>query len=391
MPDRFQERIDAELASRSAAALYRRRRVVEARAGVRLTVDGRELLSFCSNDYLGLADDPRLAEAMAESARRDGAGSGAAHLISGHQRVHHELEERLAAFTGRPRALLFSTGYMANLGIASALVGRGDRVLADRLNHASLLDAGLLSGARFARYAHADPEALRGRLARGEGPALVLTDGVFSMDGDLAPLPALADVTRAAGGWLSVDDAHGFGVLGNGGRGSLEHFGLDLDRVPVLMGTLGKALGCFGAFVAGSEALIEYLIQRARSYVYTTALPAPVAAAASRALEIVVAEPERRVRVLDLARRFRAGAAQLGYALMPSETPIQPVLIGEAAEAVALSKALEAAGLWVPAIRPPTVPTGSARLRVTLSAAHDAADLDRLLNVLAEHRPRDKA
>lgn len=382
----FSQRIAAALADRELRSLYRRRRVVDGPGGVRLQVEGRAVTGFCSNDYLGLAADPRPAEAMARAAREVGAGSGAAHLVSGHHRLHHQLEERLAAFTGRERALLFSTGYMANLGFVSALVGRGDRVLEDRLNHASLLDAGLLSGARFARYAHADPQALAARLSRGEGLPLVVTDGVFSMDGDLAPLPELARVTRAAGGWLAVDDAHGLGVLGDNGAGSLAHFGLDNAAVPILMGTLGKALGGFGAFVAGDKDLIEYLIQRARSYVYTTALPAPVAAAALAALEVVVSEPERRARVLELAGRFRRGAAELGYSVMPSETAIQPLLIGDAGRAVALSEALLEAGLWVPAIREPTVPAGSARLRVTFSAAHDAADLDRLLNVLAEQR-----
>ncbi len=297
-------------------------------------------------------------------------------------RAHHALEEALAAFTGRPRALLFSTGYMANLGVISALAGRGDDVYEDRLNHASLLDGALLSRAALRRYPHADTAAL-GRLI-GEGNArLIVTDGVFSMDGDLAPLPALVAVARAAGAWLMVDDAHGLGVLGQDGRGSLDHFGLDIQDVPILMGTLGKAFGTFGAFVAGSEDLIETLIQSARSYIYTTATPPALAEATLKSLAILERETWRREQLMTLIASFRAGAAQLGLALADSRTPIQPLLAGSAARAVAWSKALEQAGILVRAIRPPTVPEGTARLRVTLSAAHSHADVDRLLDALA--------
>jgi len=369
-----------------AADRRRRRRVVErrSRGTTRVVVEGRELLAFCSNDYLGLVDHPQVVATFEAAARRWGVGAGASHLVSGHTAEHHALEEALAEFTGRERALVFSTGYMANLAVVATLVGRGGHVLEDRLNHASLLDAGLASGARFARYGHADPAALRRRLARAAGaPTLVVTDGVFSMDGDVAPLQALAQAARDAGAWLHVDDAHGFGVLGTRGRGSLEHCGVDDAAVPVLMATLGKALGTMGAFVAGSAALVESLVQRARTYIYTTALPPAVAAASRAALEVAGRESWRRERVLGHVARFRAEAARLGLALPDSPTPIQPLVLGSDAAALEASALLEAHGIWVPAIRPPTVPAGSSRLRVTFSAAHEEADVDRLLEVLA--------
>jgi len=375
------------LAGLETEGLLRRRRTVEhvGSGGVRCVADGRELLSFCSNDYLGLAQDARVAEALADAAREHGAGAGASHLVSGHHREHHALEEELAAFTGRERALLFSTGYMANLGVIAALAGRGDAVFEDRLNHASLLDAGLLSGARFSRFPHADADVLEARLAGcGRARRLVLTDGVFSMDGDVAPLGPLAAACRRQSAWLVVDDAHGLGVLGPGGRGSLELHGLGPDDVPVLVGTLGKAFGTFGAFVAGSADLVEFLIQRARTYVYTTALPPAVAAATRCALALSIAEPWRREHVLGLVARFRGRAAQAGLTLADSTTPIQPVLLGDARAAVAASERLLAQGLLVPAIRPPTVPAGSARLRVTLSAGHTGQQVDRLVDALVE-------
>ncbi|ROR34503.1 8-amino-7-oxononanoate synthase [Inmirania thermothiophila] len=372
------------LLEREAAGLRRLRRLVDGPQGPEVVVEGRRLLAFCSNDYLGLAADPRLAEAAARALRRHGTGSGASHLVSGHMRPHHELEEALADFTGRARALVFSTGYMANLGVVGALAGRGDTVVEDRLNHASLLDAARLAGARLRRYPHADAAAAARLLARAQGRRLLVTDGVFSMDGDVAPLAALAETARAHGAWLVVDDAHGLGVVGPGGRGSLEAAGLDAAAAPVLVGTLGKAFGTFGAFVAGSEALVETLIQQARSYIYTTALPPAVAEAAREAVRIAAAEPWRRERLRGLVARFRAGAAALGLPLAPSGTPIQPLIVGEAEAAVRLSRALEARGIWVPAIRPPTVPPGRARLRITLSAAHDEAHVARLLEALAE-------
>ena len=375
--------LSAALAERRAQALYRARRVADDAAGPRRVVDGREVLGFCSNDYLGLAAHPAVTAALQRGAERYGVGAGAAHLVDGHSRAHHALEEALAAFTGRPRALLFSTGYMANLGVITALLGRNDALCEDRLDHASLIDAGLLSGARLRRYRHADPASLATHLARHpEGRRLVASDGVFSMDGDLAPLPALAAQARRYDAWLMVDDAHGIGVLGAGGRGSVDHFGLGMDEVPILMGTLGKALGCCGAFVAGSEVLIETLIQQARSYIYTTALPPAVAEATRAALRLAEAEDWRREKLQALIARLRGGAAQLGLTLMPSETPIQPLLVGEPGRAVALSEALLAHGILVTAIRPPTVPAGGARLRITLSAAHAEADVDRLLAAL---------
>jgi len=369
-----------------AAGLTRRRRIVEASAGsLRERVDDREVANFCSNDYLGLAREPRLAAAFAAAARQLGTGSGASHLVSGHHPAHHALEEVLADYTGRERALLFSTGYMANLGLACALVGRGDAVLEDRLNHASLLDAGLLSGARFSRFPHADVAALSRRLDRATGGRkLVLTDGVFSMDGDVAPLPAMAATCSRHGAVLAVDDAHGLGVLGPTGGGTLEHFGLGSAEVPLLVGTLGKAFGCFGAFVAGDRDWVELLLQRARTYIYTTALPPAVAVATRAAVEMARAEPWRRERLHALVQRFRTRAAAAGLPLEDSETPIQPLWLGDPAAAVAASERLLERGFLVAAIRPPTVPQGSSRLRVTLSAIHEEADVDRLVEALAE-------
>ena len=378
--------LEAGLARLAAAGRQRRRRVVESRStATRVRVDGAELLAFCSNDYHGLAGHPRVVEAFTAAVREWGVGSGASHLVSGHCREHHALEEELAAFTGRERALLFSTGYMANLAVVTALLGRGDRVFMDRLDHASLLDAGLASGARFARYPHADTDALAARLARvgRGGRTMVATDGVFSMDGDVAPLSALAAACEARGAWLFVDDAHGLGVLGRTGRGSLEAAGLDSGGAPILMGTLGKALGTFGAFVAGSAALVETLLQTGRTYMYTTALPPAVAAATRESLRVLDDEPWRRARVLEHVAHFRREASGLGLRLMDSSTPIQPVVLGSEAASVAASDALRARGVWVPAIRPPTVPSGSARLRITFSAAHGTSDVDRLLEALA--------
>jgi 8-amino-7-oxononanoate synthase len=346
-------------------------------------VDGRKLVDFSSNDYLGLAAHPALAAAMAECAERCGAGSGASHLISGHGREHAALEEELAAFIGRPRALLFSTGYMANLGVVTALASRGESVLLDRLSHASLIDAGLLSGARFRRYPHCDADAARRLLGEGTPKTTVLaTDGVFSMDGDIAPLAALSQAARAHDAWLVVDDAHGIGVLGANGRGAVELAGLGCDDVPVLVGTLGKAFGTFGAFAAGAEDLIELLIQRARSYIYTTALPQPVAAATRAALRIVREETWRRERALALTARFRALSREAGVPLADSVTPIQPIPLGDAQAALAAQHALRAAGFWVVAIRSPTVPAGAERLRVTLTAGHEEHQVDALVEVL---------
>jgi len=373
----------ADLAEREANHLYRRRRISDGPQSPEMLVDGRPLLSFCSNDYLGLANHPEVIAAFKRGADRYGVGSGAAHLVNGHSSAHHALEEALADFTGRPRALLFSTGYMANLGVVSALASSGDAVFEDRLNHASLLDAALLSRARLARFAHADASALQARMSESSARRkLVLTDGVFSMDGDVAPLTELSIVTRNSNGWLMVDDAHGLGVLGREGRGTVEHFHLSQNDVPILMGTLGKAFGTFGAFVAGSEILIETLIQQARSYIFTTATPPAVAEATLASLKLVRSEEWRRDHLRVLIKRFRTGAEQLGLSLMESPTPIQPLLVGESSKAVAMSRALEARGILISAIRPPTVPEGSARLRITFSALHTEQQIDRLLDTL---------
>lgn len=372
----------AALERRRAQHLYRRRRIVESAQGPELCIDGRFLSSFCSNDYLGLANHPDVVRAFQQGASDYGVGAGAAHLVSGHNRAHHALEEELAAYLARPRALLFSTGYMANLGTITALLGRGDAVFEDRLNHASLIDAGLNCGARFRRYAHTDVSALEAMLATsGAATKLIVTDGVFSMDGDIAPLPELAAAARRHSAWLMVDDAHGFGVIGPGGRGSAAHFDLGRSDVPVLMGTLGKACGTFGAFVAGSEELIETLIQEARSYIYTTALP-PAVAEATRASLRLLADDERRAHLRALIARFREGAQALGLTVMASHTPIQPLVVGEAERAVNLSAALFERGILVTAIRPPTVPAGTARLRITFTAAHTVTQVDQLLDAL---------
>jgi 8-amino-7-oxononanoate synthase len=366
---------------------YRERRVLEGPQAAEVQVDQRRLVNFCSNDYLGLANHPAVREAFHQAVERYGVGAGAAHLVCGHSAPHHALEEELAEFLGRDRALLFSTGYMANLGVISALVGRGDVVFEDRLNHASLLDGGLLSGARFCRYPHRDWRALDAALAGSEAAMrLVVTDGVFSMEGDLAPLPELVRTVRERGAWLMMDDAHGIGVLGANGRGTLEHFGLGAE-VPILVGTLGKALGAFGAFVAGETDFVDYLMQRARTYIYTTALPPAVAEAVRASLRIVRGEPERREVLQQNVRRFRVGALQLGLTFSDSITPIQPILIGDNHRALAASRALTERGFWVSAIRPPTVPEGTARLRVTLTASHTTEQVDRLLDALAEVLP----
>ena len=377
----------ARLAERRAADLYRQRPLLQSPQGPQVVVDGQPLVAFCNNDYLGLANHPEVIAAWRAGAERWGVGGGASHLVVGHSTPHHELEEALAELTGRPRALLFTTGYMANLGAVTALVGQGDTVLQDRLNHASLLDAGLLSGARFSRYLHNDADSLEKRLEKAVGDTLVVTDGVFSMDGDVADLPALAKTAKARGAWLMVDDAHGFGTLGATGGGVVEHFGLSLEDVPVLVGTLGKGFGTAGAFVAGSDDLIEALVQFARPYIYTTSQPPALACATLKSLELLRTEHWRREHLARLIAQFRAGAEQLGLELMDSFTPIQPIMIGAAHRALKLSQLLRERGLMVTAIRPPTVPAGSARLRVTLSAAHTEAQVQLLLNALAECYP----
>ena len=379
----FTERLGAVLAQRRRDGLYRQRQTLQSAQGPVVRIEGREYLNFCSNDYLGLAAHPRVVAAFRQAAASYGVGSGASHLVCGHSAPHRELEEALAAFTGRPRALLFSSGYAANTGVLASLLRAGDHVFEDRLNHASLLDGGLHSGARFQRFPHGDVAALRGRLAAVDGPKLVVVDGVFSMDGDTAPLAGLAAACADHDAWLMVDDAHGIGVMGERGAGSTEAAGLGMAEVPVLMATLGKALGTAGAFIAGSEALIEALIQQCRTYVYTTALPPAVAAASLVSLQLLQEEGWRREHLAGLVGRFREGAAQLGLPLMDSASAIQPLQLGDAARAVSFSERLRRHGLLIGAIRPPTVPAGTSRLRITLSAAHTQEQVDQLLEQLA--------
>ena len=382
-PDLF-ERLAREQAARTLQSLLRRLRTIEALDGAHVVVGGRRLLNFASNDYLGLARHPRLVEAMTHAAREWGVGASAAHLLGGHRAEHAALEEALARWTGRERALLFSTGYMANLGVLGALLEPDDLCVQDRLNHASLLDAARLAGCTLKRYVHADVDSAARQLATDlQAPALLATDGVFSMDGDVAPLRALAALCEAQGACFMVDDAHGLGVLGPEGAGSVAEAGLSQRDVPVLMGTLGKALGVAGAFVAGSAAMVDGLVQAARSYVYTTALPPALAAATHAAIGIARFEGWRRDRLRCLVACFRHGAEARGIALHDSRTPIQPIRIGDSAAALALSRRLEQAGFHVPAIRPPTVPSGQARLRVALSVLQSEADVERLLDALA--------
>lgn len=375
--------LQGALDERRQQHLYRQRSNLNSRCAATIMVDGKSQHNFCSNDYLGLAGHPDIAKALQQGADKYGTGSGASHLISGHSQAHEQLEQELAEFTGRPRALLFSTGYMANMGVISALVGRRDLVLQDRLNHASLLDGGLLSRADLQRYKHANTEDLAARLSASNAERkLVVTDGVFSMDGDLPPLESMAVVTNQHQGWLMVDDAHGFGVLGKHGGGLIEALDLSIEQVPILVGTLGKAFGTFGAFVAGSEALIETLIQFSRSYIYTTALPPAVAVASSASLKILQAESWRREKLVSLVSRFRLGAEQIGLDLMDSQTPIQPVQINNDQRVMEINQQLRAKGFMVGAIRPPTVPKGSGRLRICLSATHTEDQIDQLLEAL---------
>ncbi|KAA0015794.1 8-amino-7-oxononanoate synthase [Salinicola corii] len=399
--------MDSVLAARLARQRQRQRyrqRATTTGIGPRFRRDGGERLAFCSNDYLGLAGDPRLAEALTEGARRFGTGGGASHLVCGHSEAHERLESRLAELTGCSRALLFSSGYQANLGVISTLLGRRDVALHDRLNHASLLDATRLAGARLERFAHRDADDCGQRLATlaANRRTLVVSDGVFSMDGDVADLDDLAVQCERHRAWLMVDDAHGLGVLGDEGGGTRQAQGIAPCRIAVTVGTLGKALGTQGAFVAGSETLIDALIQFSRPYIYTTSLSPALAWATLTSLDIVRGEPERRSHLASLIAKFRreaAGLRELDLHLMPSPTPIQPLVVGPSwgrapgegraserggneAAALALAAALQDAGTWCSAIRPPTVPEGTSRLRFTLSAAHTHDDLDRLLSVL---------
>jgi 8-amino-7-oxononanoate synthase len=347
--------------------------------------DDKHYQSFISNDYLGLANHPTLKNALIAGAEKYGVGSGASHLLGGHSRAHQQLEEELAAFTGRDRALLFSTGYMANLGVLTALLAKGDCILQDKLNHASLLDGGLASGADFRRYLHANINSLEKYLLRPSSKkTLVATDGVFSMDGDIAPLPALSALCKKHDALLMVDDAHGFGVLGKTGAGTCEHFSLTQDDAPVLMGTLGKALGSFGAFVAGSNDMIEMLIQFARTYIYTTAIPPAQAAVTSAALRLLDTESWRREKLQTNIAFFRKTAQQHSLPLMASATAIQPMLVGSSERVMRVAEQLRVRGFLVGAVRPPTVAEGSARLRITLSSAHDEKNITQLMDAISD-------
>jgi len=397
----FQDQWLRTLSGRKDAGLWRQHQVLGSPQGVEVSVDGRQMLAFCSNDYLGLANNPQIKQAAIECIETAGVGSGASHLVIGHHQEHDLLEQELAEFTQRERALVFSSGYMANLALVATLVGKNDVVLEDRLNHASLIDGGLLSGARFQRYQHNNTSSLERYLSRfaensptkdsfttdlsTTGSArkqLVVSDGVFSMDGDIADLSGISAICQQHDALLMVDDAHGLGVLGEKGRGCTA--ALSQEQVPVLMGTFGKAFGTTGAFVAGSNTLIEYLIQMARPYIYTTAMPPSMAAATRKSLELIQQADVQRAHLSALITRFRQGAIDLGFDLMPSSTPIQPIMIGSSQEAVALSTFLASEGLLVTAIRPPTVPDKTARLRVTISANHQFEHIDSLLFALGK-------
>ncbi|HVW65807.1 MAG TPA: 8-amino-7-oxononanoate synthase [Nitrosospira sp.] len=380
----FIEDLRERLHHRQDAGLYRYRSTLQSPQESRVLIEGQEYLAFCSNDYLGLANHPQLVEAACEGARLYGVGAGASHLISGHSVAHHALETALAAFTGFPRAVLFSTGYMANAGVVSALVGRHDAIFADKLNHASLNEAALLSRAQFFRYPHLDIAVLERQLAASPARRkLVITDSVFSMDGDIAPVEALLALCQMHDAWLMLDDAHGFGVLGEKGQGIASHFDISSPRI-IYMATLGKAAGVFGAFVAGQPEVVETLVQQARSYIYTTASPPMLSHALLKSLELIESEGWRRRKLVQLIACLKGELQSLRWKLLPSSTPIQPLIIGEADAALEVSEALRAKNILVPAIRPPTVPPGSARLRLSLSALHSIEDVARLGAALKE-------
>lgn len=379
------DKLGLQLEQRKTEHLYRTRKVLESPQSVEPIINGKKVLSFCSNDYLGLANHPDVIKSFKQAADKYGVGSGSAHLVSGHSAEHHALEEELAVFIGSERALLFSTGYMANLGVVSALCDRHSEIFEDKLNHASLLDAALLSRAKRIRYPHLDTNNLQQRLIDSEAVnKFIISDGVFSMDGDLAPLNELVNLAENNNATLMIDDAHGIGVLGKKGKGIIEHFELDNKQVPALIGTLGKSFGTAGAFVAGSEELIETLIQKSRSYIFTTAMPAAIAAATRKSLQILAEESWRREKLQSLIGQFRKGASELGFELIDSITPIQPIIIGASEQTLNLSEKLLEKNILISAIRPPTVPEGTARLRVTFSATHTEEHVDKLLAMLNE-------
>ncbi len=387
-PDRLNAELAAQLQELAAAGLTRHRRALESPCGRLVAVDGKKVLNFASNDYLGLAGNREIAQAMADGALQWGAGSGASHLVSGHLAPHEMLEHEIATFIGFPRALTFSTGYLANLAVTPTLAGRGAAVFADKLNHASLIDAMQLAkanGADVQRYPHNDMAALENMLAASRATTkVIVTDAVFSMDGDLAPLPLLFALCERYDAWLVIDDAHGFGILGAQGKGCLAHFNLPAAPRILLMGTLGKAAGVGGAFVAGSATAIEYLAQKGRSYIFTTAAPPAIACALRKSLEIIRNGDALRTSLFARIAQLRDGLAGLPWQLLPSPTAIQPLIVGDNEAALKLANALWERGLWVPAIRPPTVPKGTARLRISVSAAHSEADIAALLGALKE-------
>jgi 8-amino-7-oxononanoate synthase len=376
--------LQQDLDMRAAQGLLRKRRTLDTPQSPRVIVDGKPYLAFCSNDYLGLASHPQLVAALQQGAQQWGVGAGAAHLVSGHFTPHHDLEQQLAAFVGKPAGLMFSTGYMANLGVVQALVGKGDTVFADKLNHASLNEAMLLSRAETRRYRHGDLAQLAQLLGQtGSGRKLVITDAVFSMDGDMAPLREMLALCEQHDAWLYVDDAHGFGVLGEHGRGSLSHFGIASKRI-IHMATLGKAAGVSGAFVAAEQVVVDTLVNHASAYVYTTATPPALSVALLHSLQLIAQGDALRAHLKGLVTQLHTGLSSLPWRLMPSETAIQPLLIGDNHQALTLSEGLRKRGIWVAAIRPPTVPQGTARLRITLSAAHSEADVAQLIGALHE-------
>ena len=378
-------KLEKELLARKSEHLYRSRKILQSPQSVEAIIDGKNCLSFCSNDYLGLANHPDVVKSFKLAADKYGVGSGSAHLVSGHSTEHHALEEELAEFMGTERALLFSTGYMANLGVVSALCDRHSEIYEDKLNHASLLDAALLSRAKRIRYPHLDTINLEKRLTVSSADnKFIISDGVFSMDGDVAPLDVMADLAAEKNATLMIDDAHGIGVLGEKGKGVIEYYSMDNKQVPVLIGTLGKSFGTAGAFVAASDDLIETLIQKSRSYIFTTAMPAAVAAATRKSLQLLESENWRREKLQNLIALFRKGAAELGLNLMESITAIQPVIVGSSEQALSLSEKLYEKNILISAIRPPTVPEGTARLRITFSATHTEEHVKKLLTVLDE-------
>lgn len=376
------ELLKAELAERARVGLQRKRRLLQSPQDAYLQADGQRLLSFASNDYLGLANHPDLILALQNAAAEAGVGGGASHLITGHHQLHHDAEQALASFVGLPAGLLFSTGYMANMGVVAALLGRNDAIFADKLNHASLNDAAVLSRAELNRYTHQDLAQLEKMLATSAAPRkLVIVDAVFSMDGDIAPVPELLQLCEQYDAYLLLDDAHGFGVLGHQGRGILSHFNMASPRI-IYMATLGKAAGVAGAFVAGDETIIEYLIQSAKTYIYTTASPPALAAALVTAVDVMQKDEARHQHLRNLIAYFKENLSLEKWHLMPSDTAIQPIVVGSNEAALGLSEYLLELGILVPAIRPPTVPKNTARLRISLSAAHRLDDVKLLIEHL---------